>query len=542
MRKLRVAPFLGAALFLCAAAPLPCGTLVIPTGIGQSAPAAPASLNPLIDPSLVSAQIRMLLYRPLVWIGQDDGFDHARSLADKIESLNSNTVFRVTLKPFLWSDGQPVTADDVVFSLELIRKLGAMFAYADQGGVPGWINSVRAVDPTHVEFTLKQPVNPDWFILNGLSVIYPLPRHAWGNPDRDTLWRHQNDPAYFHVVDGPFLLQDFRLDRYAAFVPNPLYGGQKSKLRRLVVNFLEGESPLRAAQGGELDMAQVNLALWDRVRKTPGFSFIMLKQAFGFRSLIFNLRNNQVAFLRDARVRQALTDAADQTAMIRLVYLGHSAESRAPVPVDDPAFAADAAHAPVRDDPTLAARLLDEAGWRMGPAGIRVKDGKPLSFTAMVPAEGQDQIQEMQILQRNLQDAGVEMKLRTLSLDQVVDTLQQAGGTDWQAGLLGWTFAGLPDAAGFFHTNGAANFGGYSNSTMDRLVDDVQTKPGADSVSAFVAYAAEQQPWNFLPEGQFALMVADGVQGVADFASPQGFWSPEYLHLTGKRACAGDPK
>jgi peptide/nickel transport system substrate-binding protein len=254
------------------------------------------------------------------------------------------------------------------------------------------------------------------------------------------------------------------------------------------------------------------------------------------------LRNNQVAFLRDARVRQALTDAADQTAMIRLVYLGHSAESRAPVPVDDPAFAADAAHAPVRDDPTLAARLLDEAGWRMGPAGIRVKDGKPLSFTAMVPAEGQDQIQEMQILQRNLQDAGVEMKLRTLSLDQVVDTLQQAGGTDWQAGLLGWTFAGLPDAAGFFHTNGAANFGGYSNSTMDRLVDDVQTKPGADSVSAFVAYAAEQQPWNFLPEGQFALMVADGVQGVADFASPQGFWSPEYLHLTGKRACAGDPK
>jgi peptide/nickel transport system substrate-binding protein len=536
MRVKGAALAISAALFLCAAggAP-PCGTLVIPTGIGQSAPEAPASFNPLIDNTLGSQQLRLLLYRPLVWIGQDDRFDHERSLAESVQALDGNTVFRVTLKPWRWSDGTTVTADDVVFAWELIRKLGPRFAYQDQGGVPGWIAGVTAVDSSHVDFQLKQPANPDWFVLNGLANIAPLPRHAWGNPDVDRLWRHQNDPAYFRVVDGPFLLTEFSPDRYAAFVPNPMYGGRHSALKRLVVAFPEGASALHDVQAGALDMAHVPLALWDKMRRTPGYHFTMLHESFGFRSLIFNLANPRVAFLRDVRVRQALTDAADQKAMMHLVYRDFSHEARAPMPAGLP----QPENTPVRDDPALARRLLEEAGWVPGPDGVRVKAGTRLAFTALVPAEQPDRVQEMQILERNLFTLGVEMRLRLVSIDQLNATLEGEDVFAWEAGLLGWTVTGLPEAEQFFATGGEANMGRYSDATMDRLSSDLTSKSGPETLAAVEAYAAAQQPWNFLPEGGNGLMVADGVEGVADFVSPQGFWSPEYLYLSGNRTCSG---
>jgi peptide/nickel transport system substrate-binding protein len=528
MRTKGAALAISAALFLCAAAP--CGTLVIPTGIGQSAPESAASFNPLIDTTLGSQQVRLLLYRPLVWIGQDDRFDHANSLADSVQPLDGSTRFRVTLKPWLWSDGQPVTADDVVFAWDLIKKLGPAFAYQDQGGIPGWVRQVTAVDATHVDFVLKQPANPNWFVLNGLSNIPALPRHGWGNPAAATLWQHQNDPAFFRVVDGPFLLTGYAPDRYAAFVPNPLYGGHHSTLKRLVVDFQDGASPLHALQAGAMDMAEIPLSLVDRLAKKPGYRLLMLPESFGFRSLIFNLANTEVGFFRDPRIRLALTDAADQKTMMHLVYRDFSSENRAPVPVG---MAADGP-TPVRDDPVLARHLLDEAGWLPGPDGVRQRAGQRLRFTALVPAEEPDRVQEMQILERNLHDVGVEMRLHLVSLDQLNATIEGPDRSAWEAALLGWTVTGLPELQQFFATNGESNFGHYSDTAMDALTAAFTTQPGQ---FAAMSYAVAQQPWNFLPEGRHALLVADDVGGVAAFTSPQGFWSPEYLYLYGARAC-----
>jgi peptide/nickel transport system substrate-binding protein len=532
MRSTGAALAISAALFLCAAGP-PCGTLVIPTGIGQSAPEAAASFNPLIDTTLGSQQVRLLLYRPLVWIGQDDRFDHANSLADSVQPLDGSTRFRVTLKPWLWSDGQPVTADDVVFAWDLIKKLGPAFAYQDQGGIPGWVRSVTAVDPMHIDFVLKQPANPDWFVLNGLSSIAALPRHAWGNPDAATLWQHQNDPDFFRVVDGPFLLTGYAPDRYAAFAPNPLYGGHRSTLKRLVVDFQDGANPLHALQAGAMDMAEIPLALADRLRNKPGYRLHMLPESFGFRSLIFNLANDRDGFFRDPRIRQALTDAADQKAMMHLVYRDFSRENRTPLP---DSMAADGP-APVRDDPALARHLLDEAGWLPGADGVRQKSGERLSFAALVPAEEPDRVQEMQILERNLHDVGVDMRLHLVSVDQLNATIEGPDSGAWQAALLGWTVTGLPELQQFFATSGQSNFGHYSNTAMDEKTAAFTTRPATATQSAALTYATAQQPWNFLPEGRHALLVADDVAGVETFTSAQGFWSPEYLSLTGARGC-----
>ncbi len=517
-------------LFHVTTAAASCGTLVIPNDIGQSAPAPIASFDPLLDGSLPSLQAWLLLYRPLVWVGADDRLDTERSLAARIESEPDGKTFRITLKPYRWSDGVPVRASDAVFTWSLIRELGPLFAFAGQGGLPDRVESMTAPDDRTLVVRLKQRTNADWFTLNALSVIAPLPQHAWGAPTAADLWRHQADPASHRVVDGPFRLDRVVPGRYAVFVPNPLYGGHPAQIGRLVVDFLTGASPLHAVESGEVDMANLPPVLAGRIPARPGWRAVAMSESFGNRAMLLNLRPDRLAFLRDVRVRQALTDAADQPAMIRLVYRGHAAEARAFVPPEPPTWLAPAlAEAPVRDDPALAARLLDAAGWIAGADGIRRKNGAVLAFSVLVSIANAEAIEELQVLQRNLRAIGVAITVRPVADAALGATV--LGGGDWDAAIFGFTRWGVPDGAGFFDTGGGYDVGGYSDPGMDRRIAATASESGTAALFDYETYEAAQQPWNVLPEGGYVLLVSDRVRGLADFLNPMGFWSPEYLSV-----------
>ena len=516
----------------------PCGTAVIPNDIGQGDPAAPTSLNPLLGPAATNLQAAVLLFRPLVWVSQNATMDAENSLAASIEPLDGNTRFRVTLKPWRWSDGTPVTADDVVFCWERIRILGDVYAYAGQGGIPDQVAQVRAINATQIDFTLKQPANPAWFTLNGLSLIYALPRHAWGDMGRDEMWRRQNDPTLANVVDGPFRLTEFHDDRYAAYVPNPLYGGHQSTLARLVVTFLEGDNPLHAVQAGDADIARVPYALWNKLRGTPGFTFTALPEAYGYGAMVLNLRRPAVGFLTDPHVRQALAQAVDQPGIVRSVYRGLAHENHVPIPTAAPAWRSSPARAgnpELAYDPARAAAALQDAGWRTGPDGIRTRNGRRLELNVLSNAESDDtaDMQALQIVQHSLRGIGVAMRLRRVSLDQYFEIL--GGPADgWDAASLFMTVPAVPDGTGVFDTGGGNNFGGYSDPHMDALIHNSVAQPGADALFAYQDYAAAQLPWIILPQGQYPVMVANRLHGVEQLNNPLGNWSPEYLWVEGK--------
>jgi peptide/nickel transport system substrate-binding protein len=504
---------------------------VIPNAIGQDDPASVTSLNPLVGNSIYNLQSALLLYRPLVWIGQDGLMDAERSLAQSITATDQNTVFTVTLKPWRWSDAAPVTADDVVYAWSLITTLGPVFAYTGQGGLDR-VTQVSAPDASHVRFTLKSPTNPDWFELSGLSVVPALPRHAWGALDRDALWQRQTDPSLVRVVDGPFQLESFLPDRLISYVPNPLYGGHPPGVARLVIDFLEGGSALHALRTGDVDMAQVPSLLWDSVRHLPGMQALTLPEPFGYLSLVFNLRVDHDAFFRDARVRRALTDATDQQTMIKLVYGGASSENRVPVPTTAPIYRSPAVRAnqiPVRYDPALARAELDAAGWRPGPEGVREKDGLALSFTIFFTSDSPERTQLLQILQQNLRAVGVDVHIQPMGFNQLMATA--AGPAGWDAILMSETTPGLPAGVSYFDTDGANNAGGYSNPAMDALIRRSVDSAGLEAQFGFEDLFAAEQPVNILPQGGIRLLVAGRVQGVADFVNANGYWSPEYLSV-----------
>jgi peptide/nickel transport system substrate-binding protein len=537
----RAAAMLGAAWLLCAAAP--CGTVVIPNGIGLGPPSAPTGLNPvLVSGDTDSLQVALLLYRPLVWIGQDVGFDHDRSLAEQVQALDGNTRFRVTLKPWRWSDGVAISADDVKFGFDAIAALGTGYASFGQGGVPDQVAAVLPAGPRTVDFVLKRPVNPDWFTLNGLSLIYPLPLHAWGRIDTAAWQARQLDASFFRVTDGPFRLTELWPDRYAAFAPNPLYGGHAASLQRLVVVFPEADAALHEVQAGETDMARVPYAVWPRLQGRAGFRFMVLPEPYGYAMLALNLRGGGAPFLRDARVRRALAQAVDQGTMIRQVFAGRGTENHMPAPTEPATWRrAAAGEGEIRFDRAAAAAALDQAGWTLGPDGVRHRGGATLSFTTIVNNADSDPTQMVLSVQDNLRAVGVRMVLRIMPFTEMIALLSGDGG-DWDAAIVNVTTPSMPDGVGNFTTgqgdNWGGNFGRYSDATMDRLINDSVTKPGHDALFDYQDYAAAQQPGIFLPQGKQLLMVSDRLRGVEEFVNAVGFWSPEYLAVD-DAACHG---
>ncbi len=539
-----------AALLLAAGPPparaeAPCGTVIVPPGVGVGSPTGVTGLHPLLGSSSYNQQIAWVLYRPLIYISPEHTVDPALSIADHVDTLGEGTGFHVAMKHWQWSDGAPITADDVLYCLELLRKLGETWVYYGTVGVPAIIAGFHIDGPYDFTITLASKVNPESFILNGLALLIPLPRHAWGGFTTDEMWRRQTDPAFFAVVSGPYRIGRFELSRYLTLEANPAYSGPAPHVARIVVNFLEGISELRALQSGEADMANLQFSVWDAALKLPGFQRVQMPPSASFNYLGLNLRNPATPGFRDLRVRQAMADAIDQQLIIGLVFRGSGSEGREPLPSQPADMLSPAARAgqyPVKYDPDRARALLSAAGWTPGADGIRVKDGRRFSFTMLVSAGRDEQSETMEIVQRNLAAVGIDMHISEISFSQIVSTT--TGPTGWDAYYLEFTLNPYPEGQSLFSTDGINNYQGYSDPEMDRLTAAMNTESGNAASFAFQDYIAQQQPVVFMPHQAYNVLVRDGIEGVAEFISPMNTWQPEFLRLTGPMACtdARDPE
>ena len=517
-----------------------CGTVVLPPGIGQDSPSAVTSLNWLLTDSIYNQEALQQIYRPLVWLDRNLNYDPAMSVASAVRTTDGGRTWLLTLKPWVWSDGVPLTAQDVVFTFDLIRKLGPGYIGYDVGGIPNLVDKVVALSPHTVDIQLTKRVNPEWFLRLGLgNTIRPLPEHVYRGLSLVALRARQTDPSLYAVSDGPFLLKDWNVARHLVLVPNPRFGGQHPTIKRLVLDFLQGGNALQALRAGETDAANVPFQLWDLARSLPGFRTVPFGGPFTYMSIILNFRSQHAPFLTDVRVRQAIAAAVDQKEIIRLAFHGQSKEIHGPVPVALTGFLSPQAKAGYKNleyNPRHAGALLDAAGWKPGPDGIRMKDGRPLAFNVAVSSGAATRMIELQVVQRNLRAVGIAMSLRGIEFNQLLATLN-GNGHDWDGVVIGWTIESYPDVQEFFATDGVANYGHYHDATMDKLADAVITEPGNSALYAVQDYAAEQQPFIFLPDGRHSGLVRNGLHGIAAMASPAGTWAPELLRLSGALAC-----
>ena len=534
-----------AAVALGCAAAMPgaraaCGTLVLPTGLGANGATSVGSLHPILSPgSLYDQESFNLLFRPTLWFAPDHTIDWSLSHASALDVQDGGRVFVVTLKPITWSDGVPVTADDVLYSFELMKQLGPAYVNYDTGGVPKLFQSVEATGPLTLRITLTQAVNPEWFELSGLGQFYALPRHAWGRTSLDEQRSLQTDPAFMSVVDGPFRLTEFDSGRYEAFAPNPSFVGQQPEMARLVLDFLQGTSPLEALRAGELDAANVPFNVYDAALALPGLRQVRLAPASGYNSLIINMRNPDAPFLADVRVRQAIADAIDQDEIIRLAFHGSSVPVRAPVPPVPATFLSENARAgryPVGYDPARARALLTEAGFAPGPDGVMARDGHPLEWTNLLSDGSVDGLILYQIVQANLAAAGMRMNIRLMQFNQIISIMEREP-SGWQSTSIGWSFPNYPDMQTNFGTDAGENWGKFSDPETDTLLRQVQDQPGRDALFKVQDHLAGLQPFIILPQGAYSLLVRPGIEGLTEAIQANYLWALQKIRFTGARAC-----
>jgi peptide/nickel transport system substrate-binding protein len=517
-------------------APENCGTIVIPTGLGVSSGADITSFNPLLVNSLYNQQAAGLMYLGLIWVNGNTGqIDWSRSLASSITSPDNGTTYDVTLRDWHWSDGVPVTTADIAYTFSLIKALGTNYVGYGAGGMPDIIKALRIISPTQFQVILKHPVNVSWFTYNGLGQLLPLPAHSWGKYTLDQIWQNQSSPEFFNVVDGPLFAKRLDIGLDLVMVPNPNFDGPKLHFDRLVFKFLESDgAAIQGLEAGDLDMANVPDALWNAVQHLPDVSIVTLPPDESFNEIVMNMKNPNVPFFRDVRVRDAMADAIDQEGMIKLIDHGAGEVIYGPVPPVPPTFlspAMRAGHYPVGYDPAKARALLSEAGYVPGPDGILQKDGKELSFTFLMLTGDAVIAQVTEFIQSDLAKIGIQMKVHEIEFNQLVALLNNPKA-DWQAAGLGETVTGYPTGEELFATNSFQNSGGYSDPTMDRLIEESTNMPGLNGLFAYEDYASAQQPVIFFGREQISVLVRGRIHGMQNFVDGLGQYYPDQLYCT----------
>jgi peptide/nickel transport system substrate-binding protein len=507
------------------------GTLI------YSEPQPVNSFMPVLSPaSILDDEVEVLLYRPLLWISQKVTIEMDRSIADAISVSGNNTVFTVGMRHnYVWSDGMPVTADDVAYCFNLIKTYGTKYAYYGIGGLPTLVKSFKVISPYSFSITLSKSVNPDWFKLNGLAQLRPLPAHAWKKYSITYLFNHQTDPGVLSVVDGPYKLTKFVTGQYARFDRNPMYSGHKSYLDTYIVQFYTSDQAQFAAlktgavQIGDLPFALFNAA--GQLSRLPTYDL----SVFQFHWIVLNYRNPATSFFRDVKVRQAMQLAIDQPLMNSLLYHGHANAAYSPVPFVPDTYVSPHTKATQNArhfDLARANAILDADGWKM-VKGVRQKNGQKLAWTLQLIGNGLTDVKQGSIIQQGFAKIGIDLKLRSIT-DSILFGEFGHKGKEWDGISIFWIYYPnfYPIGAGLFDTTGGANFGSFGDPKMDALINDAQVTPGLKGVYAYQDYASQVVPCLYLDQPTTIIKYQPNVHGVTDFFNPVFAYSPEYLWLS----------
>jgi peptide/nickel transport system substrate-binding protein len=507
------------------------GTLIYAENFGSF-----DSFIPVVSPAeIVDDEAQVLLFRPLLWIGQQASIEYDRSIARSISVSKDETTYTVLMRNnYKWSDGTPVTAADVLYCFNLMKQYGTKYAYYGIGGLPNLVKSFTVNSPNSFTIAMSRPFNPTYFELNGLAQLRPLPSKAWKNYDATYLLNHATDLATLSVVDGPFKLTKFVSGQYARFARNPMYGGHQPYLDTYIVQFYSEDQALFAAvKTGAVQIGVAPYSLYNSWSQLNGLGTYTYS-IFGFNYIEINYRNPATSFMKDTTVRQAMQLAINQPEMNKALYYGYAQSTYSPVPYSPTTYLSPKAKASMSAshyDPAKAGAMLDADGWKMS-GGVRSKGGQKLAFTLEVFTGNGTALRQAEIIQQDFAKLGIQMSLKQVTFQTAIAQLA-AKGTNWDAVSIGWIYYPnfYPLGDGLFGTTGGANFGGFSDPKLDATITEAQTESGYKGIYDYQDYAEKVVPALFLDYPETVIRYQPKVQGIGQFFNPVYGFSPEYLWL-----------
>jgi peptide/nickel transport system substrate-binding protein len=430
------------------------------------------SLSPFLAERRITTEIHRLIYDFLTDYAAKDA-SPVGGLAQSWSVSADKLTWTYHLRPGMtWSDGRPVTARDAAFTFRTMMTDPA--AATANGNFTAGFAAVDAPDDRTLVIRLKQPQ------ATMLALDVPIvPEHIWRRVRNYASFN--NDSAFPVVGDGPFVLTAYRPDQYLELTANPHYWRGRPHVDALVFRYYKDQdAAVEALRKGEVSfVGGLTPAQFSSLRRTPG---ITANQAAAKRYYALMMNPGATAqdgqrfgdgnpALRDPRVRQAVVRAVDNATLTAKVAQGYAVPGGGTVPPRYPAYHwAPGPTEALSYSPAAADALLDAAGYRRGPDGLRrTPGGEPLTLRLLGHTTVPDDRRAGTYIAEWLRAVGIRTTQAYVDPSRLSD-LESAGRYD--LALDGWTVNPDPDAVLSLQTCGArpATPGG-SGPTEDFVCD-----------------------------------------------------------------------
>ena len=374
------------------------------------------------------SEFQQLMYRPLYWFGNGStpNLNLSISLAQSPTYATDSKSVVINLDPYKWSNGETVTAENVMFWMNMLHAEKANWAGYSPGALPDDVSSIVVNSPSQLTINLTAPVNTYWFTYNELSQITPMP-NAWditakggapnsggcaagaygtvdtqckavytflskqsgydpNNPKaaNNSLSTYATNPIW-KVVDGPWKLTSFNASGNITFVPNSSYSGPiKPTLTKFIeLPFTTDDAEFNALVGGKVDVGY--LPVQDVTKPTTNAlkagannprltNFTMdplYSWSINYFPYNFHAKGPAGKIFNQLYFRQAVQYLVDQPLYIKKIYKGYGVGTYGPVPVTPAnAFVSqEVQDNPLKYNPSTAISLLKSHGWKVVPGG-----------------------------------------------------------------------------------------------------------------------------------------------------------------------------
>jgi peptide/nickel transport system substrate-binding protein len=450
----------------------------------------PATLNPDIDPMAAKSYVLGMALRPFTVYDADwklvcllctrlPSIDNGLAVPVDLPAGRKGIDITYTIRPDAsWGDGTPVTTEDVLFTYAVGRNPQSAVGNAEM------YRRITGVDAKDARtFTLHvDKLTFDYAAINDF-VLLPahIERAAFADPAQYRVRSHYStDPTNPGLYNGPYRISEMATGSHLLLVPNPSWRGPPPPFRQITVRAIENTAALEAnLLSGTIDMVagELGLSLDEALafEKRHGEAFQMIyKPGLTYEHVDLNLDRPALA---DRGVRQALLLGLDREAISQSLFAGRQPVADSFVNPLDAGYSADTPR--YRFDPSRAASLLDDAGWKAGPDGIR-RDakGEPLALTLMTTAGNRTRELVEQVLQSQWRKLGVDIRIKNEPARVLFgETLPHR---QFDMAMYAWISAPedvprstlyareIPDAANGF---AGQNTPGFKSAEMDRLID-----------------------------------------------------------------------
>ena len=432
-----------------------------------------------------------------------------------------------TVSGAMWSDGQPLTAEDAAWTINTDVKYKDGGA-ANAAGLIAHITKAEAPDPNTLVVHYEAPVGN---VLGQFQQLAILPKHIWTqhlgkNGNGLKTWAN---PAPV-VGSGPFKLTKFKKDEIALFERDPLFYGPKAKADGFGLRMFSNDDALVAAlKSHEIDsIEEVPPTAVDTLEKA-GFT-VSDVPGVDQTDFIINSSPNKKSHpeLQNPKVREAFDNAIDRKQIVDVVFLGKAKPAASIIP-DSTGDWANPSVTPTAFNVEKANSILDGLGYKKGGDGIRVANGSKMAYEVITPTDLSSANRTFQILQPDFKKIGVQLTQKALDSTAAFDAMTAPNGKYANFDLALWDWVALIDPDFMLSVVTCAQFEGWNDSgfcdkSYDAQYSKQQLTPDQaqrkDIVWQMQSYLQQKKPYLWLAALDHVGATSKNWEGLVD--SPQG--------------------